>query len=250
MIHVERGDAPDDFVRYAADYWEEFMGKSPRPSAWTKARKRKKMRDYARILFNAFQGKCALCESKMVHVSPAHIEHYRPKGDKRFVHLMFRWDNWLLSCSVCNTSKGDRFPECEGLPCLIDPTREEPSEHLEFVGVQAASKTVRGDETVRLVNLSRSELEDQRRTWLLLVDALLLLLKYLAICFQVFAYEEQLSHCEPQMNADERRRPVCRTHPRSSAVCESCFPRKNPGKLYLNFFNKPDRGFNIKFVRQ
>ncbi len=30
MIHVERGDAPDDFVRYAADYWEEFMGKSPR----------------------------------------------------------------------------------------------------------------------------------------------------------------------------------------------------------------------------
>ena len=135
------------------------------------------MRHYARILFNAFQGKCAFCESKMVHVSPAHIEHYRPKGDKRFVHLMFRWDNWLLSCSVCNTSKGDRFPECEGLPCLIDPTREEPSEHLEFVGVQAASKTVRGDETVRLVNLSRSELEDQRRIWLLLVDALLLLLK-------------------------------------------------------------------------
>ncbi len=34
--------------------------------------------------------------------------------------------------------------------------------------------------------------------------------KYLAICFQVSAYEEQLFHCEPQMNADERGRPVCR----------------------------------------
>jgi len=43
------------------------------------------------------------------------------------------------------------------------------------------------------------------------------ILKYLAICFQVSAYEEQLFHCEPRMNADERGRPVCRlTHPRSS----------------------------------
>ena len=43
--------------------------------------------------------------------------------------------------------------------------------------------------------------------------------KYLAICFQVFAYEEQLSHCEPQMNA----------------VCESCFLRKNSGKFLVGY---------------
>ncbi|RLC11166.1 MAG: hypothetical protein DRI57_19305 [Deltaproteobacteria bacterium] len=60
--------------------------------------------------------------------------------------------------------------------------------------------------------------------------------KYLAICFQVSAYEEQLFHCEPQMNADERGRPVCRglirVHPCSSAVCESCFPRKKSRKTF------------------
>ncbi len=38
----------------------------------------------------------------------------------------------------------------------------------------------------------------------------------------------QPSHCEPQMNADERGWPACRTHPRSSAVC---FPNENLGKL-------------------
>ncbi|RLC10284.1 MAG: hypothetical protein DRI57_20630 [Deltaproteobacteria bacterium] len=32
----------------------------------------------------------------------------------------------------------------------------------------------------------------------------------LAIYFQVSAYEEQLFHCDPRMNADERGRPVCR----------------------------------------
>ena len=61
--------------------------------------------------------------------------------------------------------------------------------------------------------------------------------KYLAIYFQVSVYEEQLFNCEPQMNADKRGRPVCsgliRVHPCSSAVCESCFPRK---KIPENFW--------------
>ncbi len=50
-----------------------------------------------------------------------------------------------------------------------------------------------------------------------------ILIKYLAIYFQVFAYEE------PQMNAD-----AClpRTHQRSSAVCESCFPGKKSRKTF------------------
>ncbi|GEM_PF-3521485 len=48
--------------------------------------------------------------------------------------------------------------------------------------------------------------------------------------------EEQLFHCEPQMNADERGRPACRglirVHPCPSAVCESCFPRKKSRKTF------------------
>ena len=47
--------------------------------------------------------------------------------------------------------------------------------------------------------------------------------KYLAIYFQVFAYEE------PQMNADKRR---CLSAADSSAVCESCFLRKKSRKTF------------------
>ena len=134
-------------------------------------------RDYAAALYNAFAGKCAFCESKMAHVSPAHIEHYRPKGDRRFVHLMFRWDNWLLSCHSCNSRKGDDFPDCSGEPCLIDPTQEpDPGAHLDFVGPHVTHRTVRGRETIKLVELDRSKLEDQRGLWLSCVDQLLLLL--------------------------------------------------------------------------
>ena len=47
--------------------------------------------------------------------------------------------------------------------------------------------------------------------------------KYLAIYFQVFAYEE------PQMNANKRR---CLSPADSSAVYESCFPRKKSRKIF------------------
>ncbi len=56
----------------------------------------------------------------------------------------------------------------------------------------------------------------------------------MAICFQVSAYEGQLFHCEPRMNADEGGGPVCRglirVHPRPSAVCGSCLPKKKSRK--------------------
>ncbi len=70
--------------------------------------------------------------------------------------------------------------------------------------------------------------------------------KYLAIYFQVFAYEEQLFNCEPQMNADKRRQPVCsgliRVHPRS---VKAVFPGKNPGKLLAGYLSAASPEFVI-----
>ncbi len=37
------------------------------------------------------------------------------------------------------------------------------------------------------------------------------------------------------MNADALSAGLIRVHPCSSAVCESCFPRKNPGKLLAGY---------------
>ncbi len=180
MIHIERGAAPDDFLRHTDKWWSEYRNEHPLPTTseyWAKVRKRSKMRQYSMALFSVFHKKCAFCESAMSHVSAAHIDHYRPKGDKRFVHLMFQWDNWLISCGSCNTSKGGAFPECDDEPCLIDPSRDEPSNHIDFIRVQAVGKTRRGRETIDLLKLWRGELEDQRGVWLSMIDALLLLLR-------------------------------------------------------------------------
>ncbi len=130
----------------------------------------------ADALAEVFRSKCAFCESRMAHVSRAHIEHYRPKGRAEFELRMFDWDNWLLACGRCNESKWAHFPlDDHGEPLLLDPTVDDPTAHMEFEHAFVGGTTPRGRETVRLLGLARGPLEDERARWLLFVDTLLLL---------------------------------------------------------------------------
>jgi uncharacterized protein (TIGR02646 family) len=115
-----------------------------------------------------FHGKCAYCESRITHVSYANIEHYRPQAT--FALLTFDWDNLLLACTVCNSSryKGDRFPgDDQGGP-PINPCADSPEDHFEFRYDPTAKlatvcgRTKRGLMTEGLVGLNRQELRRYR----------------------------------------------------------------------------------------
>jgi 5-methylcytosine-specific restriction endonuclease McrA len=92
------------------------------------------------VIFDAFHGKCAYCESKFILDQSGHVEHYRPKkavtdendqpvlvasGGAQAPHpgyywLAYDWHNLLPACEKCNTQvrtrdgkligKGTRFP--------------------------------------------------------------------------------------------------------------------------------------------
>lgn len=63
-------------------------------------------------LIDLFNGKCAYCESKFLHVYSGDIEHFRPKGEiltkesvtlkPGYYWLAADWDNLLLTCRNCN----------------------------------------------------------------------------------------------------------------------------------------------------
>jgi uncharacterized protein (TIGR02646 family) len=61
-------------------------------------------------LVRLFNGKCAYCESKFLHVYPGDVEHFRPKGKVAeatplkpgYYWLAADWGNLLLSCRNCN----------------------------------------------------------------------------------------------------------------------------------------------------
>ncbi len=86
--------------------------------------------------------------------------------------------NLLLCCAECGRFKGNRFPlDANGAPELIDPTVDDPWQHLDFdpqTGIVTAAFEVatmtrdrRGEQTVELLGLERREALQvgHRRTW-------------------------------------------------------------------------------------
>jgi len=63
-------------------------------------------KDIKKELQNIYYNKCAYCE-KNISDDPQNIEHYRPKNI--YYWLAYSWDNLLLCCSKCNSSKKDKF---------------------------------------------------------------------------------------------------------------------------------------------
>jgi uncharacterized protein (TIGR02646 family) len=94
------------------------------------------------------------------------IEHFWPKTP--YPERMFRWLNLLLCCTECGRFKGDRFPlSSAGLPLLVDPTVEDPWEHLDFdpdMGLVVARfeqstgrPSPKGESSVAILQLDRRE---------------------------------------------------------------------------------------------
>jgi len=94
------------------------------------------------------------------------IDHFWPKTP--FPERMFRWPNLLLCCTECGRCKGDTPPVDErGALVLIDPTTEEPWDHLDFdpatgnlvarFDARSQAYSQKGERTVEILHFDRRE---------------------------------------------------------------------------------------------
>jgi uncharacterized protein (TIGR02646 family) len=142
-------------------------------------------------LLAAQHGKCAFCESKIAHIAPGDVEHFRPKGGWRqrqgaplqrpgYYWLAYEWTNLFLACALCNQRfKQNLFPlrrparrarnHTQDLkseePLLLDPGSDEPESHIAFRGAVpfAISRSPRGERTIEILGLRREALMERRR---------------------------------------------------------------------------------------
>lgn len=131
MIKVTRIDKPK-VLEKNADKWTRDLLAATTKQDRDKTQKKYGHRQVKQALLEMFGGKCAYCESKIIHVDYGHIEHFKPKD--KFRELCFQWSNLLLACGVCNGAehKGNKFPEkVEGGP-FVNPCDDDPSEHFIF----------------------------------------------------------------------------------------------------------------------
>ena len=132
-------------------------------SAWKAARQTKSM-ELVLATLRSMSGpreRCMYCLDS--HATD--IEHFWPKTP--YPGKMFSWPNLLLCCTDCGRIKGDEFPLERGLPLLIDPTVDEPWEHLDFdpaTGnivarflVGSGIYSMKGERTVDVLQLDRRE---------------------------------------------------------------------------------------------
>lgn len=152
-------------------------------------------------LSELFFHKCGYCEYPLARTDP-NVEHYRPKSrvsevpkHPGYYWLAYDWSNLLLACEFCNqlrrepptraitartraAGKADKFPLLDEArrayspdgeisleePLLVNPTVEEPSEHLTFdPSGRPIYKSKKGKVSIEVYNLDSRQLNKQRR---------------------------------------------------------------------------------------
>lgn len=146
-----------------------------------------------RHLFDLFDGSCAYCECRVLHISYGHVEHYRPKRkpDEAITHPGYFWLaytplNLLPCCEACNgaRAKATHFPVvgryavsateiADEQPLLLNPylPDDDPQVHLEFLVPPneddplslVRGQSERGDTSIAIYNLQREDLAQYRR---------------------------------------------------------------------------------------
>lgn len=134
--------------------------------------------------------KCCFCESKIGHIDDGDVEHFRPKAgwvqDEESINkpgyywLAYDWDNLLLSCGKCNQRfKRNYFPlstEIRALshndsvddeePIFIHPGNENAEMFITFNEEipKEVDGNVRGQQTIKKLQLDRDGLNEQRKS--------------------------------------------------------------------------------------
>lgn len=71
---------------------------------------------------------CSFCERRIA--TNLAVEHVQPKGLPAYANLIGRWDNFLLACVNCNSSKGQRDVKLEN---LLLPDRDNTFAALQYL---------------------------------------------------------------------------------------------------------------------
>ncbi|WP_028165462.1 HNH endonuclease [Bradyrhizobium elkanii] len=101
-------------------------------------------------------GKCAFCESKLLHIAYGDVEHITPKKWEKA--LAFEWFNLTLACDVCNTNKGTKTD-------IFDPYSDDPSSHFWFVGpfiFATPTASLAAEISLVALDLNRANLVERR----------------------------------------------------------------------------------------
>jgi uncharacterized protein (TIGR02646 family) len=126
---------------------------------------------YKPHLQRVFCNRCAYCRTVEVMLGgydAMTIDHFRPRGVKRYAHLVERWANLYYACAVCNRRKHKSWPsraEATRGEVFVDCCRDDPNNHIR-IGTSGpmpgrsavVSLTSAGAFSIKTIKLNRDQL--------------------------------------------------------------------------------------------
>lgn len=115
--------------------------------------------------------RCMYCEDSL----GTDIDHFQPIAAAPL--RAFDWPNHLLACSHCNSNakRGDYPCDANGHCLLVDPTAEDPADHLNLLLSSGSyeARTPKGEATIRVFALNRFDLVRGRQAAFVMACAVL-----------------------------------------------------------------------------
>ena len=156
MITLRKVEEPDILQQKGGEWLQVLQDKIDANEVPTNAEKTRYGHPQIKeALIRETHGKCAYCESYLLHVTFGDVEHISPKSKR--LDDTFRWFNLTLACDVCNTYKSDSID-------LIDPYVDQPDEVFRFFGpmIYARPDNAKGVATLKKLQLNRPALIERR----------------------------------------------------------------------------------------
>ncbi|CAE6792043.1 hypothetical protein R70006_04898 [Paraburkholderia domus] len=103
------------------------------------------------------------------------VDHYKPKGDSRFGHLLCSYGNLYYCCGSCNSRKNDDWPTDEKAgPYVVNPCDHEMADHLRFnvKSGRIEPRSSNGTHTEKLLQLNDVESIKYRNNTFVIIRAL------------------------------------------------------------------------------
>ncbi|MGL4692512.1 MAG: HNH endonuclease [Stenotrophomonas maltophilia] len=160
MIKLEKSNEPQILIDNYTLWTRAILDKIAAGSSPTETEKtRYRHTDIKSALILETHGKCAYCESKLLHIHHGDVEHIYPKSLDPA--LTVQWTNLTLACEICNQNKSNKDPYVK---FIIDPYATDPKDHLTFAGALALSKgTMYGTNSRAILDLNRGNLVERRQ---------------------------------------------------------------------------------------
>lgn len=156
MIKLNKVAEPQILTNNEAHWTKVVADKLAKGEEPTDAEKSKYRHPEIKVaLITETSGKCAYCESKILHIAFGDVEHIEPKS--KTVQNLFKWNNLTLACDRCNTYKSN-------VEQLFDPYAEDPADAFEFLGPMVVPHPSHSTAvlTERVLRLNRAELRERR----------------------------------------------------------------------------------------